>query len=326
MLEAVGLGADEEAVYRLVLGRPAIELTDLSSDLDLPEPAVLGALALLLDAGLIIKIRDGVYAAAPPAVALGALITQQRDALRTAELALARFAEEHRAAAADRSIGEQIEVVTGIDAIRHRFLQVQHAAREQVRTFVTGPFVAVSPGDNPAETAVVERGVRFRALVERALLEEPGAAEETVASLRSGVEVRVADTLPMKLMLADSHLGLVPLNADPHGEPGAVLLHRSGLLAAMEALFEAAWLRAFPLEVSTVDGEDVVEELEPDGPAELDRRILALLLAGLTDQAVAGQLNLSVRTLQRRLRRLMDIAGAGTRMQLGWHAARNRWT
>jgi hypothetical protein len=147
-----------------------------------------------------------------------------------------------------------------------------------------------------------------------------------VASIRSGVEVRVADTLPLKLMLADSHLGLVPRNADPHGEPGAVLLHRSGLLAAMEALFEATWLRSFPLELSTVDGEAVVEELEPGGPTELDRKIHALLLASRTDQAVSTQLSLSMRTLQRRLRRLIDVAGTGTRMQLGWHGARNTWT
>ncbi|MFD7835401.1 helix-turn-helix domain-containing protein [Streptomyces sp. NPDC059761] len=55
------------------------------------------------------------------------------------------------------------------------------------------------------------------------------------------------------------------------------------------------------------------------------RRILALLLAGLTDQAVATQLGVSPRTLQRRLRRLMDMAGVRTRMQLGGHAVRNGW-
>ena len=48
----------------------------------------------------------------------------------------------------------------------------------------------------------------------------------------------------------------------------------------------------------------------PDGPTELDRKLVGLLLAGLTDPAAATQLNLSVRTLQRRLRRLMDLAGA----------------
>ncbi|MEV1168275.1 hypothetical protein [Nonomuraea sp. NPDC049784] len=45
----------------------------------------------------------------------------------------------------------------------------------------------------------------------------------------------------------------------------------------------------------------------------------------LPDEAVAGQLDLSLRTLQRRLRALMDLAGVRTRAQLGWHAARNNW-
>ena len=49
------------------------------------------------------------------------------------------------------------------------------------------------------------------------------------------------------------------------------------------------------------------------------------MLAGLTDQAVAGQLDLSLRTVQRRLRWLQDLAGVQTRMQLGWHAARHDW-
>ena len=70
----------------------------------------------------------------------------------------------------------------------------------------------------------------------------------------------------------------------------------------------------------------------PDGtysaapvPSPLDRQILALLLTGLTDQAVAAQLGISLRTVQRRVRRLEDLAGVRTRMQLGWYAARNGW-
>jgi DNA-binding NarL/FixJ family response regulator len=58
---------------------------------------------------------------------------------------------------------------------------------------------------------------------------------------------------------------------------------------------------------------------------ELDSRILGLLLAGLTDQAVANQLNLSMRTVQRRVRALMDLVSADTRLQLGFHAARRGW-
>jgi len=69
----------------------------------------------------------------------------------------------------------------------------------------------------------------------------------------------------------------------------------------------------------------VVIEGSSDGLAELDARILGLPLAGLTDQAVANQLNLSMRTVQRRVRALMDLVSADTRLQLGFHAARTGW-
>jgi sugar-specific transcriptional regulator TrmB len=327
MLGALGLTPEEESAYRALLGSPGATAAELAEALAQPGTDVSAALAKLQERGLVIRAGAEGLAAAPPAMALGALIAERRDALRTAELALVTFAEEHRAAMSGRSISELIEVVTGVDAIRHRFRQVQLAARTQIRTFVTAPFVAVPPGENEGENAAIDRGVNFRVVMERAALAEPGMIEETVDSLRNGVQVRVAEALPMKLMLADAELGLVPLAVAPDGEPGAVLLHRSGLVAALEALFEAAWQQAYPLDLSIVGGnsEARVVELEPEGPTELDRKILALLLSGLTDQAVATQLNLSLRTLQRRLRYLMDLAGVDTRMQLGWRAAQEDW-
>lgn len=48
---------------------------------------------------------------------------------------------------------------------------------------------------------------------------------------------------------------------------------------------------------------------------------LANLVAGLTDQASAHRLGVSERTVQRRIRELMDWSGSGNRMQLGHHAA-----
>jgi DNA-binding NarL/FixJ family response regulator len=63
----------------------------------------------------------------------------------------------------------------------------------------------------------------------------------------------------------------------------------------------------------------------PDGPDATDLEILALLLAGLTDASVAKQLDLGLRTVQRRVRRLMELAGVTTRLQLGWHAHERGW-
>lgn len=329
MLGVLGLDPEEEFVYRALLGRPSATAMLLADLLERPEAVVEQALSRLVETGLALRSGGEAFVAAPPAMALGALITERRDGLRIAEQALVTLAEEHRAAVAGRSISELIEVVSGVDAIRHRFQQVQQAARTEIRNFVTAPYIAVPPGSNAQEDAAAARGVRFRVVLERSVLAQPGIIDEVVDSLERGVELRVADELPMKLILADSDLALVPVSA-PHaaqgGEPGAVLLHRSGLLAALEALFETVWQRAYPLELSSLspDGLPYVE-LDTDGPTDLDRRILSLLLSGLTDQAVATQLDLSLRTLQRRLRHLMDLAGVETRMQLGWHAARHEW-
>ncbi|MEV6329197.1 winged helix-turn-helix transcriptional regulator [Streptomyces sp. NPDC051909] len=334
MLDVLGLELDEERVYRALIGRPDTTAALLSDQLALSHAPVDKALTRLVEWGLATRSADARFTAAPPAMALGALISQRRDGLRTAEQALVAFAEEHRAAMTGSSITDLIEVVTGVDAIRHRFLQVQQAARTQVRSFITAPFVALPPDENTAEPMALGRGVCFRAVLDREVLAEPGIVRDAVDSLRNGVQLRVADHVPMKLVLADADLGLVPLAVTPAGEPGAVLLHRSGLLDALDALFETVWRAARPLRLSDPESdpepapgdENVgIVEAGPEGPTELDRRILALLLAGLTDLTAATQLGLSPRTLHRRLRRLMDLAGVRTRMQLGAHAARNGW-
>jgi DNA-binding NarL/FixJ family response regulator len=50
-------------------------------------------------------------------------------------------------------------------------------------------------------------------------------------------------------------------------------------------------------------------------------RTLGLVVAGIPDKAVANRLGVSHRTVQRRIRDLMQQAGARNRMQLGRHAA-----
>ncbi|MFJ2931507.1 transcriptional regulator TrmB [Streptomyces sp. NPDC087219] len=325
MLDVLGLDPDDERVYRALLGRPdstAVLLADLTV---LSQAHVDKALSRLVEWGLATRSADERFTAAPPAMALGALISQRRDGLRMAEHALAAFAEEHRAAMTGSSISDLIEVVTGVDAIRHRFLQVQQAARTQVRSFITAPFVALPPDENTAEPVAIGRGVHFRAVLDRAVLAEPGIVDDAIDSLGKGVHLRVADELPMKLVLADADLGLVPLAVTAAGEPGAVLLHRSGLLDALDALFETVWRTARPLELGNGGETDPTVEVGTEGPTDLDRRILALLLAGLTDLTAATQLGLSPRTLHRRLRHLMDLAGVRTRMQLGAHAVRSGW-
>jgi len=92
------------------------------------------------------------------------------------------------------------------------------------------------------------------------------------------------------------------------------------LLAALIALFEAYWERGSPLRFDGAPAGRLAGTIGAD-----ERQLLSLLVAGVTDKAIATQLRVSQRTVQRRIHDLMLLGGASTRMQLAWEASRLGW-
>jgi len=322
MLGAIGLDEAHESAYRALVSVGAADVPDLARRLTLGEYDTERALRRLELHGLAAQssARPGRWVAAPPGVALGALLTQQRHELEKAELAAALLAEEYRAAAAETAVHDLVEVVTGAAAVTRRFLQLQLGASDEVCALVTGNPVAVTGMENDAEEQAAGRGVRYRVVLERAVLDLPDGPTELAAALGRGEQVRVADKVPTKLVIADRTLALVPLGS-PTAEPAALVVHASGLLELLCGLFESVWRDALPLRL----GASGAAEQEPDGPDGTDLEVLSLLLAGLTDASVAKPLDLGLRTVQRRVRRLMELTGVTTRLQLGWHAYERGW-
>ncbi|MEV0203968.1 helix-turn-helix domain-containing protein [Streptomyces sp. NPDC050788] len=322
MLGVLGLDETHESAYRALVSVGAADLPDLARRLTLGEPDTERALRRLERHGLAAQssARPGRWVAAPPGVALGALLTQQRHELEKAELAVALLAEEYRAAAAEPAVHDLVEVVTGAAAVGRRFLQLQLGASEEVCALVTGTPAVVTGPDNDAEEQAAGRGVRYRVVVERSVLDLPDGVTELSAALGRDEQVRVVDTVPTKLVVADRALALVPLTTHT-AEPAALVVHESGLLELLSGLFESVWRDALPLRI----GASGVTEQEPDGPDATDLEVLSLLLAGLTDASAAKQLDLGLRTVQRRVKRLMELTGVTTRLQLGWHAYERGW-
>jgi DNA-binding CsgD family transcriptional regulator/sugar-specific transcriptional regulator TrmB len=320
-LAALGLRPIEEATYRELVARPAATSAELAKALATTLSEADAALASLHGLGLAAR-SGGRYIASSPTFALGPLVTLRRDQLRRAELELANLAARYRATAADRAAGDLVEVVTGVDVIGRRFEQLQATATDEVQALVTATTLAVSRADNKAETEGLSRGVRYRVVVERAVLEQDGGTADAATALAAGEEVRVAEHVPIKLVIADRSVGVLPM-ADETNQPTAIVVHRSGLLDALQALFDAVWDQARPLHLAPDGALD--ERAGDDALFPLDRQVLALLLAGLTDAAIASQLGMSMRTVQRRVSRMMELAGVRTRMQLGWYAAQSDW-
>ncbi|MFF9915752.1 helix-turn-helix domain-containing protein [Streptomyces sp. NPDC013457] len=323
MLGAIGLDERQESAYRALVALGAAEVADLAHRLGLPETDTERALRRLESQGLAAQssARTGRWVAAPPGVALGALLTQQRHELEQAELAAALLAEEYRAEAAEPAVHDLVEVVTGASAVTHRFLQLQLGATDEVCALVTGKPIAVSGMENDAEELAAGRGVSYRVVIEREVLSLPSGIVELSAALGREEQIRVVDRVPTKLVVADRALAMVPLTGRG-AEPAALVVHASGLLESLMGLFEAVWRDALPLRLGA--GAQITQAEVP-GPDVTDLEILSLLLAGMTDASVAKQLDLGLRTVQRRVKGLMELSGVTTRLQLGWHAYEKGW-
>ncbi|MFD7861001.1 helix-turn-helix domain-containing protein [Streptomyces sp. NPDC059783] len=322
MLGAIGLDERQESAYRALVALGAAEVSDLAHRLGLPEADTERALRRLEQHGLAAQssARTERWVAAPPGVALGALLTQQRHELEQAELAAVLLAEEYRMDADQPAVHDLVEVVTGASAVAHRFHQLQLGAVSEVCALVTGKPIAVSGMENESEEQAAARGVSFRVVVEREVLALPSGIVELSAALSRHEQCRVVDRVPTKLVIADGAMAMVPLTGRG-ADPAALVVHGSGLLESLTGLFEAVWREAMPLRLAESGGigEDTT------GPDPTDLEILSLLLAGLTDASVAKQLDLGLRTVQRRVKGLMELTGVSTRLQLGWHAFERGW-
>ncbi|MGA8116577.1 MAG: helix-turn-helix domain-containing protein [Actinocatenispora sp.] len=316
VLTVLGVDAPEERVYQTLVRHSAATLDELATELHLDRADLSRSLERLEARGLAGRSGSGHdrFVAASPTIAIGALLNQHRAQLHQVELTLATLAEQYREAVGGRSVDNLVEVVSGAQATRHRLDQLRAAARQEVLAFVlpAAPDTGWTCGPLPGGTE--DPGVAHRMVWGSDLLEE----RDAMTALPPGHSVRIVRRVPMPMLIVDRSAALVPLD----GGPGAVIVHPSGVLDALLVLFDTVWSVGLPLPGGR---ESHIGAAVPDGVEEMDARILSLLLVGLTDRSVAVQLGLSMRTVQRRVRHLMDLADVQTRLQLGWYAARNGW-
>ncbi|MDL4774712.1 MULTISPECIES: helix-turn-helix domain-containing protein [Thermomonosporaceae] len=316
LFEPIGLSAADEEVYRTVLAAPGSTTAELAARQGHRAARTSRALSRLEGHGLVTRASGTPrrWAPAMPEAAVEILINRRMEQLNRLRLATDALMAQFRASGQGRDPGELVEIVSGAEASARRFAQVQMTVAEEMLVFDRPPYVQA--GGNPWQRPVLARGVRWRAIYAPESLAPPGAPG-TVQELRAaGEEARVLAGLPMKLVIADRRIALLPLVADDViGQ--TIVVHPSSLLDSLVMLFEALWQRAIPF----------AEPPPPaaGGPAGEDRKLIELLAMGLKDDAIARQLGLSTRTTRRRMKALSDELGARNRFQAGMEAARRGW-
>jgi DNA-binding CsgD family transcriptional regulator len=302
----------------------------LADVLGLDVAAVQGVLDGLEALGLVTTVdaHPPRYAPTPPDVGFAPLLRSGLEALDRAREVVAQLTDAHRASTRRRDANQLVEVITGAGAIRQQLRNLQLGTRSEILWFCRRGHVAMPSNDNDEEFAMLARSVSYRVIYEQALLEEPGMIDNLVLGIRAGEVARSAPSLPVRMAISDRSIALCPLVPGRDGitEPTAALVRDSSLLTALLALFDSYWAASSPLRVAVAPDARGISVVSPSVPTTGDERaLLSLLVAGVSDKAVATRLGVSTRTVQRRISYLMAQTGAETRMQLAWQVARRGW-
>jgi len=133
-------------------------------------------------------------------------------------------------------------------------------------------------------------------------------------TVAKGGQVRIAPSLPMKLLIADRSHALIPL--DDSGSAGVVSTRSGTVVGALVELFDTLWDRA----TSYPPGRQ-----HPSGLAPYDLQVLSLLAGGCKDEEIAARTHVSIRTVRRSVATIFERLDVHTRFAAGVQAAKRQW-
>jgi hypothetical protein len=279
------------------------------------------ALDLLLDLGLLRHDEDGNrYLPVDPASVQAQIVVPLGQ--RGADL----LAESARWADAFSELGQvfrtspqaavspvtEIHGLDNIDAFIHAAV---NDARSELLT-------AQPHGRRPANTlAVAEdrdvralaRGVRMRTLYQHSARHSPATREYVADITGHGAEVRTLDEFFRRLIVVDRQVAIIPASDNHHV---AVAIYDKSLIAYLVDIFERAWERAQPFNVSGNAAEKHIAD-------DVRAMTIRLLVEGHSDPASAKRLGVSTRTYAGYIAALKDEYGVQTRFQLGYAMGRS---
>lgn len=319
VFRVLGLGVSEERIYRLLLARGGATIAEVSRVLELSVRVSQRVLRVLEKKGLVTYSPEEVqrYSAVPPDIAADVLIAQRNSELHRARAAMVKLRETTYSERKGRAEERFVEILSRQTAAQ-TFLHSVSSARDEILGLERMPMLVSTMDADEKFIACIARGVRCRAVTDSELLNVPGTLNRLRVATQAGEQFRIYPSLPFKLVVFDRRIAILPLHLDK--PDGSVLLVRSSsLLDALCEMFEMYWRAAAPFvagDVSTAptDATDL-------HPVHADA-LIPLLASGMNDKSIEYELDMSSRTLTRRIVELTKRLGATTRFQAGWLAAR----
>jgi len=269
-LERLGLSAVEAQIYLALLKKGGTwRATAIAATMQIPRSTVYLALNSLQDRGLLEAEPGygGRFSAVPPDRALPSLIAAEREELSQREKELGeretvaeQLTDELKSTArteAATDIGtEMIQVLRDPRSVLERFKRLQLDAEKTVDAFTKAPYF--DPGGNQPESEALRRGVRVRAIYEKAGVDNPGIKPFFHKWITAGEEARIYDgELPHKMVIFDQKIVLMPLFT-PGEQMRGVLIRNAQLAECLSLAFQFIWDKAEPLVLGPAKPDETI--------------------------------------------------------------------
>lgn len=265
----------------------------------------------------IVTVEDGVLHVVDPVTATRYALAEQSSWLARASRDLLRIADALPALAdgGESQIGDE-EMIDGdvsadsdVPSLISRWIEEKRGdlcfLRPDQWRFPSESEMAVAVGN------AIRDGARVRAIYPARALTEAPQLLRTRAEI--GEEIRVVPQVLTRMAVVGPRRAVVP---EPLGVGSRrVVIRQPAIVGMLQAYFDELWESA-----SRVEGRD-------GRLGQLDQRrlLLAELADGVKDEQIARDLDLSLRTVRRRVASLMSELGVDTRFQAGVEAVRRGW-
>lgn len=253
-LQQVGLNAYESRSYLVLMGHSRFKALELAARAHVPRQKIYEVLDSLVEKGFVqvVQEKTKLFSAVDPSLAIPGYLARRSKALQNELTEQARLAtgliENLRGAYRDGRDGRgTLDFLNLVNDPTQTAIHYRRMLTTVSRTFMEfsrAPF-AVDPLDEQLVKDAADSGVQTRILIEAGTLDAEHRSR--LGEYREHkIEIRFADSLPLKLALFDGKCGLVALLDPVLTRPSwtSVVFEHDGFSEAMAGLFETYWCKA----------------------------------------------------------------------------------
>jgi HTH-type transcriptional regulator, sugar sensing transcriptional regulator len=253
-LQQLGLNAYESRSYLVLLGHPKFKALELAARAHVPRQKIYEVLDSLVEKGFaqVVQEKTKLFSAVEPSLAIPGYIGRKRQMLeqelvdngRAGNALIDDLSSLYSEGQGGRGTLDFLRIVTEPTQTAAEYRRMLAEVKTEYLEFSRPPY-AVDPLDEKfVKQAAGSGGVACRLLLEASSLDDEHR-QRLHDYVASGVQVRVADSLPMKLALFDARDGMIALLDPVITRPTwtSVVFHHEGMGEAMKGLFEDHWRR-----------------------------------------------------------------------------------